>query len=169
MKFYEAQPKDMKELEVEKKRKFKKGQNNGDFLGEISDDDFSFGSKEHLNMLHVSLVIQFIKNEYKKPLAKKMLRRLLQSMESQYTRGIQNLRKCAIEKLFGFNDIPIYQVKSHYADKDEEKQKLADEYKDIFDRDFYTTFSKAIVSLYFQSHGREFEITQCLKQEEQRS
>ena len=59
-------------------------------------------------MLHVSLVIQFIKNEYKKPLAKKMLRRLLQSMESQYTRGIQNLRKCAIEKLFGFNDIPIY-------------------------------------------------------------
>lgn len=57
-------------------------------------------------------------------------------------------------------------MKKKYAETDQEKQKLIDDYKDIFDKGFYTKFSKAIVSLYFQSQGREFEITQCLKQEE---
>lgn len=46
----------MKEFEVDKRneKSKKKFQNNQDFKGELSDDEFMFGPREHLNMLHIS-------------------------------------------------------------------------------------------------------------------
>ena len=149
----------------------------------FSGDDLSLSFRfnagdEYLNALLLPRVVDYIQTHFKSSygpagekspiyfngigLGHRILSRLMQSLESKYTRNHTKMSHVKINKVFTANEVPINKPsRDNFADLTNEDIKIIIRKK--MSTSLLTKFSKIMVSLYCQSGCKPHEIMNLLK------
>lgn len=63
--------------------------------------------EEYQHILHLSRVVEFVRSAFKPTLAGFVLKNVLKSMESKYTKNMPKLQGCAIENIYSSEQMPV--------------------------------------------------------------